>query len=706
MVNKIFVKILLFSSILSPISSFLLFQSNAYSYIEFETNGGTPVQVIKHLEGAVIDFPETTKEGYSFAGWYQDSGLSEAFTLTQMPANDITVYAKWSINQYTISFQSNGGTSVNPITQDYGTSVSAPTPPTKTGYTFMGWYSETNLVLPFTFALMPAQSITLYARWLNGDGSEETPFEITNASDIELLRLYPNLNFKLKNNIELSTSQITIPNFSGRLDGNEKKLTLKKATLFNIISSSANIYNLDVHVDLALNQNIYFEQSILGFFANSNFGNINNLQITFSNFTLTLNPTNNLDTHYLGFFGKNNGTIDQIDLISGNINLKRTTKNFIFGPLVGWNIGTVENAENMNLMITSQSIDTGGVVGYSSGILKNIINRGNVSNQIIFYDEEWHTMTGGIASEIAGLSENLINYGDITATSNNDYIYLGGIAGQINTNIPTTIIGLINFGAIRGYNPNDTYTGFIETIFGGITSFLGEKVTLERSKNHGTLSNIPLTTTLKNFDSIIGGLVGINSGTILESFNVGYLNFEDKGIPNLGGIVGRNEGIVERSFNKGNIKSINSSSTSYVGGIVGSLNGGSILDIYNQGAIELVNNSVADVASACGGLVGVIDLTSESSSIINGYASGTMSGLLSKNWFGGIVGVTENTIYTIQNTHYFKATNVAYGISVNQSNMGTSQYTSITNMYLIASALGNQWRNIPNGLPKLVWETN
>jgi uncharacterized repeat protein (TIGR02543 family) len=103
--------------------------------------------------------------GYTFSGWYSDAGLTTSYTFSVMSAQNITLYAKWTINQYTITFNSNGGIAVNPITQNYGTAVSAPTQPTRTGYTFSGWYSDIDTMTLYSFTTMPAQNITLYAGW-------------------------------------------------------------------------------------------------------------------------------------------------------------------------------------------------------------------------------------------------------------------------------------------------------------------------------------------------------------------------------------------------------------------------------------------------------------------------------------------------------------------------------------------------------------
>jgi uncharacterized repeat protein (TIGR02543 family) len=82
-----------------------------------------------------------------------------------MPSQAITLYAKWTANQYTIRFDSNDGTRVTAITQNFGTAVSAPTNPTRTGYTFAGWFSDEALTIAYTFTTMPSQATTLYAKW-------------------------------------------------------------------------------------------------------------------------------------------------------------------------------------------------------------------------------------------------------------------------------------------------------------------------------------------------------------------------------------------------------------------------------------------------------------------------------------------------------------------------------------------------------------
>ena len=132
----------------------------ATSYtLTFDTNGGSTIAPITQDYGTAITAPaDPTKTGYTFAGW------TPAIPAT-MPAENMTIKAKWTVNQYTLTFDTNGGSAIAPITQDYGTAITAPADPTKTGYTFAGWTPA----IPTT---MPAENLTVTAQWrYNGGGS-------------------------------------------------------------------------------------------------------------------------------------------------------------------------------------------------------------------------------------------------------------------------------------------------------------------------------------------------------------------------------------------------------------------------------------------------------------------------------------------------------------------------------------------------------
>ena len=126
-------------------------QINQYT-ITFDTAGGSEVASITQDYGTPITVPvNPTKTGYTFAGW--DKTIPST-----MPAENMTITAQWTVNQYTITFRPENGGQDIVIKQDYGTPITAPANPTKTGYTFAGW----DKTIPAT---MPAEDMTITARW-------------------------------------------------------------------------------------------------------------------------------------------------------------------------------------------------------------------------------------------------------------------------------------------------------------------------------------------------------------------------------------------------------------------------------------------------------------------------------------------------------------------------------------------------------------
>lgn len=102
-----------------------------------------------------------TKVGYTVGSWTSENVVPEEGKFL-IGSEDIVFTAVCTVNQYTITFKSNGGSAVTAITQDYGTSVVAPENPTKTGYTFQNW---TLNGVKYNFSTIPAENITLNAVW-------------------------------------------------------------------------------------------------------------------------------------------------------------------------------------------------------------------------------------------------------------------------------------------------------------------------------------------------------------------------------------------------------------------------------------------------------------------------------------------------------------------------------------------------------------
>ena len=128
-----------------------VWNTNKYT-ITFDTAGGSEIASITQNYCTAITAPaDPTREGYTFIGWDRD--IPEI-----MLAENITVTAQWEINRYTITFDTAGGSEIAPITQDYGTAITAPADPTREGYTFIGWDME----IPET---VPAENMTVTAQW-------------------------------------------------------------------------------------------------------------------------------------------------------------------------------------------------------------------------------------------------------------------------------------------------------------------------------------------------------------------------------------------------------------------------------------------------------------------------------------------------------------------------------------------------------------
>lgn len=143
----------------------LFYDRNTYS-ISFESNANLSIQSISALYEAAISQPQDPiRSGYTFEGWYSDQALTQAYTFDTMPLNGITIYAKWLGQPTHLYFNSNGGSEVAMITAPLDGVISEPSAPTKSGYTFDGWYQDHMLSEAFTTWVMPSGGITLYAKW-------------------------------------------------------------------------------------------------------------------------------------------------------------------------------------------------------------------------------------------------------------------------------------------------------------------------------------------------------------------------------------------------------------------------------------------------------------------------------------------------------------------------------------------------------------
>ena len=156
---------------------------NKYT-VTFNSYGGTPVPLAQEVEyGHTATKPvEPTLKGYTFDGWYLD-GEEEPFDFGTTITSDITLTAKWEINKYTVTFDSYGGSKVDPQVVEYGLYAQKPEEPTLKGFTFAYWYLDDENEA-YDFDTTPiTEDITLTAKWeinkfkvtFDTDGGEPIP---------------------------------------------------------------------------------------------------------------------------------------------------------------------------------------------------------------------------------------------------------------------------------------------------------------------------------------------------------------------------------------------------------------------------------------------------------------------------------------------------------------------------------------------------
>ena len=138
---------------------------NTYT-VTFDSQGGSKVdsQTVSH-GGTVTEPTAPTYEGYTFGGWYTEAGCTTEYDFTTTVTESLTLYAKWTLNTYTVTFDSQGGSKVDSQTVSHGGTVTEPTAPTYEGYTFGGWYTEAGCTTEYDFTTAVTESLTLYAKW-------------------------------------------------------------------------------------------------------------------------------------------------------------------------------------------------------------------------------------------------------------------------------------------------------------------------------------------------------------------------------------------------------------------------------------------------------------------------------------------------------------------------------------------------------------
>ena len=498
-------------------------KSESIYTVNFEANGGIPApnnQVVSR--GGKVEEPKImTLNGHGFGGWYKEASYIKKwdFAIDTVTSN-ITLFAKWDINYHTVDFEANGGIPV-PSRQNiaYGSNVVTIPVMVREGYSFAGWYKETDFINEWIFSSnVITENITLYAKWLE---NFTVDFEANGGSTV------PQQQIIAYGGKVITPSAIT-------KDGYSFKGWFKEATFVN---------EWDFTIDIVIDNIILYakwdlptlvtgtnfsmkmrwlelnaqsgEAYIIEFDADESIGSTeisfsdkNNISITLkgigSNRVISLNPGGTMFTVSSGV----NLILDSnIELRGRNYNSSLITVN-ADGKLILNNGAKISDNDNA----LSSSSNYGGCV-YVAGTL--IMNGGEISDNTnsrsnIYYSVNSYGGGVYVASNGTFIMNNGIISGNISSTSQtssgsnygNSLSYGGGVyvegtfimnGGEITGNISSskTIVSTNNSGSNSSCS---SYGGGVYVASNGTFTMNNGKI----SDNTSTTSFYTNTTTTTN----------------------------------------------------------------------------------------------------------------------------------------------------------------------------------------------------------------
>jgi len=556
-----------------------------YYTVSFNTNGGSPVpdsQSITH-HGMVVQPPVMVKTGYGFGGWYKEATCTNEWDFaTDTVTGNITLYAKWNINYYTVSFNANGGSPV-PYSQNIAHGEKVVTPPamTKTGYSFGGWYEEADCINQWNFASnIVSDNMTLYAKWgplilvsgntlaaklqwLSTNAASNSNYILEVTADEDLAP--QNLSYSGKNNITIylkgieSIKVITLSDYDSLFSiGNGITLILDENITLLGISNNASLVTVNSGGTLIMNQGGRITDNLFGggVYVNGGTFTMNGGKITGNT---SISSSGGVHV-YRGTFTMSGGEI------SGNTSY--TTSGG--GVYVGDGFFTMSGGEisgNTSTSTSTSSVSAGGGVSVGGGTF---------------------TMSGG---EISGnISTSSSSCGGGVSVGGGTFTMSGGeISGNISTSSSSCGGGV--------YVGRGTFTMSGGEISGNTSSMGGGVCVLDGrfDMSGGEISGNTSTSTSSSFGggvyvldgrfTMSGGEISGNTSTSTSSVSAG------------GGVsVGGGTFTMRGGEISGNTSTSNTSTSSWGGGVyVGS------------GMFDMRGGEISGNTSSMGGGVYVLD---------------------------------------------------------------------------------------------------
>ena len=544
--------------------------------IYFDPNGGDAVATAGAATyGENYTFTPAERTGYTFLGWFSDAEGGTQYTDDHGRSLDVwnetegrTLYAQWTINTYTVRYETDGGTTVRAQKYEHGEKIELPEDPIKTGLFFAGWYSDEEFTQEVSSSSLVLSDMTLYARWVES-------IAVSSADDLKAIAQDTAANYHLTRDINLNGEVWTpIEDFTGILNGNGFKI-------YNFTMSNVNIQRF-------------------GFFA-TNHGEIRNLTLSEFSFTSVTNDNQQRETMVGTLVGVNCGEVRNCNILDGecSVDIYFEERSLTPSPLLslGGMVGVNSTSDNsgviadcfvdINISYSSTIHNTESRWGYGV-VVANTQYVGGLCGR-----NDGQIYNSSATTGIIATPSTTIGYRDNYAKL---YAEIGGLVG-INNNLVSSSMANVE---ISFNNSNNGTNDFYPRLGGLIARNLG---TVEQCFAMGEIS-INVSTT----ETIIGGLVGSNQEncSISNCYSNTQINMKaNAGTYRLGGLLGANYGNMSNSFNAGSINTDGYTASAYeIGGLIGHLwSTGSVSNCFSLTDAALGQNGTA------GAIVGISEST-------------------------------------------------------------------------------------------------
>lgn len=400
--------------------------------VTFNTNGGTKVASQAISSGKKVSAPSVpTKAGFIFAGWFTNEECTTQYDFSKVVESNLTLYAKWNpVAQYTVTFNTNGGSDISNRIVNEKTRVSRPTDPTKEYHTFGGWFTNEECSEAFDFNTNIEKDITLYAKWTSYEKS-------LSGASVDFTSLTAGNKYTVKLIISSGGNQMTLDTKEVQtIENGESKedpiIITNLEQLQGMNKSADSYYELGADIDLGGEQ-------LPSIFSSSTFftGHFDGKGHKISNFTLYANNS------YIGLFSYMSGATIENLVIEGVTYDKERSDTYL-GVLAGY----AKHCNISNVTINNVSLKHGGTgsrtsyVGGLIGLAENCSIRDCEVNQmnLEIKKAQLKVYVGGLigTNNESSVQQCVVLNSSITASIYyNSYddgrIYLGGFVGVNDT---------------------------------------------------------------------------------------------------------------------------------------------------------------------------------------------------------------------------------------------------------------------------------